>query len=132
MVIDTVAVEYVIPGRRFHVLAAIFFPFDVGLGRLVVAQDFGGQERADVEAYAVVEVGVPADGLLGEWFPAHEYVVGGFAFLGSVPGGLEVPGGGERLRTVDTICTSCFLVANPVAEVGVDESPAFWRRVCGN
>ena len=52
-------------------LASVLGPFDVGR----LAQDAGLDERADVHADAVVQVGVPADGLLVERFPAHEDVV---------------------------------------------------------
>ena len=66
-------------------LAAVFFPFDVGFyaeeaGAFLAAGEVGGHEGADVHADAVVEVGVPADGLLRERFPANEEVVGWPAF----------------------------------------------------
>ena len=57
------------------VLAAVLVPLDVELG----AQDAGGHEGADVEAHAVVEVGLPAERLLGERLPAHVDVVGRLA-----------------------------------------------------
>jgi hypothetical protein len=57
------------------VLAAIFFPVDGEPG----AEDASGYERADVEADAIVEVGLPADGLLVEELPADVDVVGRLA-----------------------------------------------------
>src|SRR5450756_947201 len=55
-----------------RVLAAVLVPMDGGeLG----AQYAGGHEGADVEAHAVVQVGLPAEGLLGERLPAHVDVV---------------------------------------------------------
>ena len=66
------------PGRTGWILAAINTPLDVG----VLAEDAGRHEGADVEADAVVEVGVPADRLLGERLPADEDVVGRLARRG--------------------------------------------------
>ena len=80
MVVDALAVEFVEPRGAFDVFATVFVPGDVEFWLFVVAQDFGGHEGADVQAHAVIEVGVPADGLLGQGFPANEDVVGGFAF----------------------------------------------------
>ena len=61
----------------------VLFPRDVGF----VAQDTGafhadlghGHKGADVEAHSVVEVGVPANRLLFQRFPANEDVVRGFS-----------------------------------------------------
>jgi hypothetical protein len=53
-------VEVVVAFGAVGVLAAVLFPVD---GELA-AQDAGLDERADVEADAVVQVWVPADGLL--------------------------------------------------------------------
>ena len=78
MVINPLAPEHLEPRSRLNIFSPIFVPGDVELGLFVVAQDFGGHERADVHAHAVVQVGVPADGLLGQRFPAHEDVVGLF------------------------------------------------------
>src|ERR1700693_1139795 len=70
-------------------LPAVLLPFNVGLG----AQDAGAflaagyvldEEGADVQAHAVVNVRIPADGLLAKRFPPDEDVVGRVAFLGEV------------------------------------------------
>ena len=68
------------------VLAAILVPVDVELG----AQDAGLDEGTDVEADTVVEVGVPAKGLLGERLPAHEDVVGRLALEDQREAALEI------------------------------------------
>ena len=98
MVIDAVALELVEPGRALDVFAAVFVPGDVELGLLVVAQHLGGHEGTDVEAHAVVEVGVPADGLLGELLPADKNVVGGLAFEDELQAALQVLRCGEACR----------------------------------
>ncbi len=57
-----------VPGGGLDVLAAVFFPFAVGF----VTEDAGSlllhianrHPGADVETDAVIEIGVPADGLL--------------------------------------------------------------------
>ena len=57
----------VVPGGGGDVGASVFFPVDVGFGAedagAFFAEVAGEHEGADVEADAVVEVGVPADGL---------------------------------------------------------------------
>ena len=80
VVVDSVTAKHLEPGRTLDVLAPVLVPGDVELGFLVVAQYLGGHEGADVEPYAVVEVGVPADGLFGQGLPADEDVVGWLAF----------------------------------------------------
>src|SRR5881396_2262610 len=55
---------------------AILSPLDLG----VLAEHLGHDEGANVHANAVVQVGLPADRLLVERFPAHEDIVGGLAF----------------------------------------------------
>ncbi len=122
MIVDPLALKEREPGRGGHILAPVLVPFDVELGRFVVAQDFGGHERADVEAHPVVEVGVPADGLQVERFPAYENIVGGFAFEDAFEPCLEIAGGGKaNLGAVHAVLDPLFLSANPVTEVGVDE-----------
>lgn len=123
MVIDAVALEHREPRCAFHVLAAVLVPLDVELRALVVAQHAGGHPGADVEAHAVVEVGVPADGLLGERFPAHEDVKGRFAFEDGFELFLQRLRGGQPLRgAVEAAGDARLLDANPVAQVGVDEA----------
>src|SRR5262249_12269532 len=62
-------------GGTLGLIARVLGPPDAG----GLAEDPGGYEGADVEADAVVEVGVPADRLLGEGLPPHEDVVWGLA-----------------------------------------------------
>lgn len=123
VVIDAVALELVEPGGAFHVLAAVLVPGDVEFGLLVVAQDLGGHEGSDVEADAVVEVGIPADGLFGQGLPADEDVVGRLTFEDELQAALQVLGGGQAgLGAVDAIPYARLLLANPVAQIGVDEA----------
>ena len=126
IVINPVTVKDREPGGGFYVFAPVFVPFDVGF----VAKDSSsffadvgeGEEGADVEAEAVVEVGVPADGLLVERFPADKDVVGIFAFEDEFKLFLEGFGGGEALfGTINTGGDILFLAADPVAQVGVDQ-----------
>ncbi|MFZ9937164.1 MAG: hypothetical protein ACO3JG_08890 [Luteolibacter sp.] len=60
--------------------AAVFGPFDVGPpaedAGVLLFDVLGVKEGANVEADAVVEVRVPADGLLVKRLPADEEVVG--------------------------------------------------------
>ena len=123
MIVNPLALEHRKPRRAFNVLATILVPGNVQLGFLVVAQHLGGHERTDVEAHAVVEVGVPADGLLGQGLPADENVVGRFAFEDGFEPGLEIACGGQAcLGAVDAVLDAFFLAANPVAEIGVDQT----------
>ena len=107
------------------VLAAVLVPVDVELG----AQDAGLDERADVEADAVVEVGVPAERLLGERLPAHEDVVGRLALEDQLEPALQLPRGSQaRLGAGDLVAAAALLPLDPVAEVGVGEP---LQRACG-
>ena len=71
--------------------AAVLVPVDRELG----AEDAGGDERPDVEPDAVVEVGLPADRLLGQRLPADVDVEGRLAVEDLLQLALEVEGGDE-------------------------------------
>src|SRR5260221_1674763 len=76
-------------------LPAALVPFNVGFdpqnaGAFPAARDVLGQEGADVNAHAVVHVGMPADGLFGERFPAGESVVVRFTFQDELETVLEL------------------------------------------
>ncbi len=106
--------------------ATVFVPFDVGLGAKDASSAFaevlGGEEGADVEADAVVEIGVPADGLGIERLPANEDVVGGLAFENFHQLGLQRLGGAEAFGGSGFVGLGVgFLGVNPVAKVGVGE-----------
>ena len=63
-----------------RLFATVFVPFDVGLGAqdaraFFAAGNVARHEWADVHPHAVVDVGIPADGLLRQWLPADENVV---------------------------------------------------------
>lgn len=114
-----VIVAHFTPWGAGRVLAAVHAPLD--LRRL--AEDAGFDEGTDVEADAVVEVGVPADGLLFEWLPPDEDVVGGFAFEDELEFVLELEGGEvEGVAAALAGLHVAFAIGNPVAEVGVDEA----------
>ena len=132
MVIDAVAFvaavlgAEVVPGGGGDILAPVFGPFDVGF----VAQHAGAflfyvadsHEGADVEAHAVVEVRVPADGLLVERFPADKDIVGGLAFKDQFQFPFQVLGGGQfLLGSVGTGGDIVFPAVDPVTEIGVDQ-----------
>ena len=126
VIVNPVTVKDREPGGGFNVFAPVFVPFYVGF----VAEDSGpffadvgdGEEGADVEADAVVEVGVPADGLLVERFPADKDVVRIFAFEDEFKLFLEGFGGGEALfGAINTGGDILFLAVDPVAKVGVDQ-----------
>lgn len=64
------------PGCAGGTFAAVFAPLHVEC----FAEDADLHEGPDVETDAVVEVGLPAEGLIGEGLPAYEDVVGRLAF----------------------------------------------------
>ena len=61
----------------------------------VLAEHAGRHEGADVQPHAVVQVGVPADRLLGERLPADEDVVGRLACQDQLELLLQLLGGGQ-------------------------------------
>ena len=66
-------------------LAAVLAPFDVWFGSqdagaFLAAEQVLDHEGADIEAHAVVDVGLPANGLFLDGFPAHEEVKRRFPF----------------------------------------------------
>ena len=82
----------------------------------------GEQEGADVLADAVVDVGMPALGLVFEGFPADEDVERGLAFEDSGELSLEGACGSEALGGSGFVGFSVIgLLLNPVAEVAVGE-----------
>ena len=80
VVVDPVAFELVIPRGAGDIFATVLAPLDVR----ALAEHVGGHEGADVEAHAVVDVGVPTDRLLAERFPADEQVMRRRLFAKSV------------------------------------------------
>lgn len=126
MVVNPVAIEQVIPGGGFHVFAPIFVPFDIGF----VAQDARaffthvrhGEEGANVQAHAVIDVRVPADGLSIQRFPADKDVMGSFTRKDQLQLFLEGFGSGKAFaRTVNAVLHILLLAAYPVAHIGVGE-----------
>lgn len=71
MIVAAFPAEQIVPRGGGHVLAAVHPVLHVRH----MGEDAGFDERADIEAHAVVEVGVPAHGLLLEGLPADEDVV---------------------------------------------------------
>lgn len=126
VVVDAVAIEEMVPRGRGDVFAPVFVPVDVGS----VAQDTRtslphvrhGEEGTNIEAYAVVKVRVPADGLLLERLPAHKDVVGLFAFQDQFQAFLQIFSGSEFFRrTIHAVGLVLPLAADPVAQVSVDQ-----------
>jgi hypothetical protein len=119
VVVDPVAGEFVEPGGGFYVLAAILVPVDVR----ILSQNTGGHEGADVETDTVVQVGLPAGGLLIERFPADEDVVGIFSLQNLLQFNFQFLGGGKADGgAIDPLLDLVFLAFDPVAQIGVDES----------
>lgn len=76
----------------------------------------GEEERADVLADAVVDVGMPALGLVFDGLPADEDVEWGLAFEDGVEFGLEGAGGAETLGGSGFVGFGVVrLLLNPVA-----------------
>ena len=84
MIVNAVSAELMKPRRGFNVFAAVFVPFYVWFvaqhACVAFANVGDGEKRADVHSHAIVEVGIPTDGLFFERFPADEDVVGRVAF----------------------------------------------------
>ncbi len=110
--------EFVLGPLRL--LAAVFFPFDSRLNAQhpgAFRFDVGhGQKRADVQPYAIVQVGFPADRLLVQRLPADEDVVGRLAVADQFQLLLQRHGGSDLFRrAVDFGCFVLFLPRDPVA-----------------
>ena len=113
MIVDPVTLKECIPRSRLDIFSAIFAPINSRL----IAQDAcafladvrDAHEGADVQAHAVVDVGIPADGLLVERLPADEDIVGRFAFEDQDQALLQRFGGGELLlRAIDALLNFCL------------------------
>jgi hypothetical protein len=107
-------------------LSAVLVPFDVGLE----AQDTGAlslymvciHEWTDIETHAIVEVRMPAEGLLLKWLPADQDVVRGLALQDLDQLGLQGLGGAEALGGAGLVGLGVgVLLADPIAEVAVGE-----------
>ena len=78
MVVNTAAVQHVVPRNGISVLATVHFPTKTGY----IAQDTSailadiryGEERANLKAHIFVGTCIPVDGLLFQWFPTCEDV----------------------------------------------------------
>ena len=109
------------PGAAFGVFASIDAVFDFSFE--VEAQEVGFDPGADVEADAIVEVGVPADGLFAEGFPAYKDVVGRFAGVDEEQFFPQFLGGGQaQVGTGLAGLGIVFLAVQPVGKIGVDQA----------
>lgn len=126
MVVNAVTLKEVIPGGRFHVLAPILVPVDIGF----VTQDSGplfadiwhAEEGANIEAHAVVKVRFPAERLLIQRLPAHKNIIRSFACENKLQSFLEDLGGVQAfLRAVNAGVKVLLLAHNPVAKIGINE-----------
>ena len=108
--------------------AAVFVPTDFGRG----AEDagalpagverLGGDERAEVEPDAVVDVWIPADGLLVERLPADEQVEGRFAGKDVFELDAQVFRGRDAgVGALNPGLLRLALGVDPFAEIGEDE-----------
>jgi len=87
-IVYPIAPKAMIPRRALHVLAPVLVPVDVGLllqhSRAFPAHIGHAQEGPDIHPNAIVQVRIPAEGLLLQWLPADEDIVRGlfcaFAF----------------------------------------------------
>ena len=89
VVVAAFSCELVEPGGGGDVFASVGAVVDVGF----VGQDSGRDERADIQADAVVQVWVPAERLGAQGFPADEDVVGGLPLQDLGEFGLQDSGG---------------------------------------
>jgi len=81
-----------------------------------------GDEGAEVESHAVVNVGIPPDGLLVQRLPADEQIEGRFACEDRFELAAQVLSGREAsVGAFDPGLLRLALGINPVAEIGVDE-----------
>ena len=107
MIVDTLAVERVEPRGGGDILATIFGPFDVGLvaqdTRIALSNIADSHERTDVQAHTIIQVGLPADGLLLQRLPSHEDVVRRFPLQDQLQLLFQRFGGGQLfLSAVNT------------------------------
>ena len=99
-------------------LPTILFPLNFDS----LPEDVSIREWTDVHPHAVVDVGVPANGLLGKWLPAGEEVVGRFAFENKLEAALQLLGVLERDVSSRLASVHCgLLTANPISEVGIGQ-----------
>ena len=131
--------EVVLVARRF--LALVLAPSNAWShpedtrGSCSGRQGTRDNERADVNAHAVVDVGLPADGLLVQPLPANEDVVGRLAIEDLLELAFQVLGGGDAsVGSLYARLLVCALTVKPIAELGarhfVQDSAAF-RVGCG-
>src|SRR5438445_383206 len=71
----TVVDAFFTPGRAGRILAPIFAPVNTGSLTEYVSR----AEGANVQAHAVIQIGLPANRLLLHWLPPHEDVIGRLA-----------------------------------------------------
>lgn len=87
-----------------------------------MAQDFSSHKGTDVEAHTVVEVRVPANGLLPQWLPPYEDVVRGFAFENAHQASFKILCCSQAgIGAVHLLTRRALLVADPGIQVGVDQ-----------
>ncbi len=75
MIVDPLAFEFMDPGGAGRILSPVLVPVDVR----VLPEHAGQDKRADIETDAVVEIGLPADGLFVQRLPANENIEQGLS-----------------------------------------------------
>src|ERR1041385_4189796 len=113
-----VVVALLAPGGAGRVLATVFAPLDVR----TLAEHVGLHEWADVWAHAIVQVRMPADGLLLQGLPPKEDVVWGFTFEDQLELVLELLRFDKAVVCATLLISHCVLLFfEPLTEVGVGE-----------
>ena len=114
--------------QALWLLAAVFLPVDVGLpaqnagARAPTGAERGVQEGPDVEPHTVIEVRLPAEGLLVKRLPANERVVGRLAREDLLQLSLQVLRRGQpAVGAFLPLALLCLLPVDPVAEVAVGQ-----------
>ena len=113
--------------QRPHLLAAVLVPGDLlrldaqyASARPAATREFGRHERADVDADAVVDSWLPADGLLVERLPAHEDVARWLAGHDLRQLVLQVLRRRQpAIRSLNALVPVRFLTPDPLSEIPV-------------
>lgn len=71
VVIDSLTFEDLVPWSRLHIFATIFVPVDVW----AFAQHVGFNKWTDVATHTIVQIWIPANGLLLNGLPTDEDVI---------------------------------------------------------
>src|SRR5215813_10802553 len=114
----TVVDTFFPPGRARWILAPVFAPVNTGSLTEYVRRD----EGANVQAYAVIQVRLPANWLLLHRLPAHKDVVGRLALKNEFKLALQLTSSHEPGLSSTLVSRQAVLLAlDPVPEIRVGE-----------